>query len=113
MNKEPETYDELMRMKRCVDLTKYYKLSKEEVEKIYEFDTLTGLILQNKKSVLISPASHFVTSEEKIKKAVSRIRAELDRQMEYFEENGSYTLELNGKRIMVIIKRYRKIYSSI
>ena len=60
----------------------------DNVEKIYEFDTLTGLILQNKKSVLISPASHFVTSEEKIKKAVSRIKEELDRQMEYFEENG-------------------------
>ena len=60
----------------------------DNVEKICEFDTLTGLILSNKKSVLISPASHFVTSEEKIKKAVTRIKEELDSQMKYFDDNG-------------------------
>ena len=37
MNKEPETYDELILQRRCVELTKYYELSKEEVEKIYEW----------------------------------------------------------------------------
>ena len=37
MNKEPETYEELIRMKRCIDLTKYYELSKEDLEKIYDF----------------------------------------------------------------------------
>ena len=36
MNKEPETYEELIRKKRCIDLTKYYQLTAEipEIEKI-------------------------------------------------------------------------------
>lgn len=37
MNKEPETYEELIRYKRCVDLTKYYSLSQSELDKIYNF----------------------------------------------------------------------------
>ena len=37
MNKEPETYEELIRMKRCVELTKYYNVTKEELEQIYNF----------------------------------------------------------------------------
>ena len=37
MNKEPETYEELIRKKRCIDLTKYYELSKDDLEQIYNF----------------------------------------------------------------------------
>lgn len=37
MNKEPETYEELIRKKRCIDLTKYYELSQQDLEKIYDF----------------------------------------------------------------------------
>lgn len=37
MNKEPETYEELIRMKRVIELTKYYELTKEELEQIYNF----------------------------------------------------------------------------
>lgn len=37
MRFEPETYEELVRMKRCIELTKHYELSKEELERIYDF----------------------------------------------------------------------------
>ena len=37
MNKEPETYEELIRKKRCIDLTKYYELSQADLEQIYNF----------------------------------------------------------------------------
>lgn len=37
MNKEPETYEELIRQKRCVDLTNYYELTNSELEQIYNF----------------------------------------------------------------------------
>ena len=37
MNKEPETYEELIRQKRCIDLTKYYELSMDDLNKIYTF----------------------------------------------------------------------------
>ena len=48
------------------------------VERISEFDPLTGTILKNIKTTTIFPASHFVTSEEKLEEAVKRIEEELD-----------------------------------
>ncbi len=49
----------------------------DEIEKISEIDTLTGAVKQNKKTVSIFPASHFVTSEDKLKIAIERIKEEL------------------------------------
>ena len=57
----------------------------DEVEKISEFDTLTGAILKNKKTVSIFPTSHFVTSDEKLKKAIKNIEIELNEQLEKFK----------------------------
>ena len=37
MDKEPETYEELIRKKRCIDLTNYYDFSMEELNQIYDF----------------------------------------------------------------------------
>lgn len=54
----------------------------DEIDSIREFDPLTGNILSNKKSVSIFPASHFVTSDAKLQKALSNIRIELDEQLE-------------------------------
>lgn len=59
----------------------------DEIEKINEYDTLTGTITSNKNSISLFAASHFVTSEEKIKKAIENIRIELKDQLEYFKEN--------------------------
>ena len=60
----------------------------DEIERISEFDTLTGVILSNKKSVMISPASHFVTDEKNLEEAVRRIENELEERLEYFEKEG-------------------------
>ena len=54
----------------------------DEVDRISEMDTLTGAIIKNKKSVTIFPASHFVTSEEKLKEAIKRIKEELKERVE-------------------------------
>ncbi|MBO5376287.1 MAG: excinuclease ABC subunit UvrB [Bacilli bacterium] len=59
----------------------------DEVDRISEIDTLTGVIKNNKKNVSIFPASHFVTSDEKMKKALERIKLELDERVKYFKEN--------------------------
>ena len=58
----------------------------DEIDKISEIDTLTGVILNNKKSVSIFPASHFVTSEPKLKNAIKNIREELVERIKYFKE---------------------------
>ena len=59
----------------------------DEIDRICEFDTLTGNINQDKKSIAIFPASHFVTSEDKLKIAISNIREELKERLAYFKEN--------------------------
>ena len=59
----------------------------DEIDKISEIDTLTGVILNNKKSVSIFPASHFVTSEGKLEKAINNIKLELADRIKYFNEN--------------------------
>ncbi len=59
----------------------------DTIDRISEFDTLTGAILSNKKTITIFPASHFVTSEEKLKIAIQNIRKELEERLEYFKEN--------------------------
>ena len=60
----------------------------DEIEKISEFDTLTGEVLINKKTISIFPASHFVTSDEKLKLAIENIREELKEQLEKFKNEG-------------------------
>lgn len=57
----------------------------DEVERLSEFDILTGSITQDKKTITIFPASHFVTSEEKLKIAIERIQEELKEQLEKFK----------------------------
>ena len=59
----------------------------DEIDRISEIDPLTGAIKTNKKTVSIFPASHFVTSDEKLKKALNTIREELKDRLEYFKEN--------------------------
>ncbi len=59
----------------------------DTIDRISEFDTLTGKIIRNKKSVSIFPASHFVTSDEKLEKAIQNIKEELEERLKYFKEN--------------------------
>ena len=59
----------------------------DEIDRISEFDTITGKIIKDKKSVSIFPASHFVTSDDKLKIAVKNIKEELNERLEYFKEH--------------------------
>lgn len=59
----------------------------DEVDRISEIDSLTGTIKNKKKNVSIFPASHFVTSDDKMKLALERIKEEMENQVKYFKEN--------------------------
>ena len=59
----------------------------DEVDRICEFDVVTGAIIKEKMSVSIFPASHFVTSDDKLKIAVDRIREELEERRKHFLDN--------------------------
>lgn len=60
----------------------------DEIERIREVDALTGEILGEREHVAIFPASHFVTREEKMEKAIINIEKELEEQLEKLRENG-------------------------
>ena len=65
----------------------------DTVDRISEFDTITGKIIKNKKSVSIFPASHFVTNDDKIKISIERIRKECEERCKYFSDLGKYIEE--------------------
>ena len=69
--------------------TKAYRIEMfgDEIEAILEFDTVTGSIIERKKTITIFAASHFVTTEEKLKRAVGTIKEELQERLEYFKKN--------------------------
>ena len=69
--------------------TKGYRIELfgDEIENILEFDTVTGQILERLNTVTIFAASHFVTTEDKIKRACQTIREELNDRLEYFKKN--------------------------
>ncbi len=59
----------------------------DEVDRISEFDILTGAIIQNKKTISIFPASHFVTSDDKLHEAIRRIKEELAVRLKELKDN--------------------------
>lgn len=59
----------------------------DEVENIRKFDPVTGTIIKSIKSITISPASHFVTSDEKMCEAIKRIEEELDSRLQELKDN--------------------------
>ena len=53
----------------------------DEIDRLVEVDALTGEVITERKHVAVYPASHYVTTKEKMKVAVERIEAELDEQL--------------------------------
>src|SRR3954463_13937751 len=60
----------------------------DEVESIQHFDPLTGEILDEIDHVAVWPATHYVTKEETVERAVSEIKQELAERLVFFEERG-------------------------
>jgi len=58
----------------------------DEVERIIEFNTITGEIVRELSSIHIYPARHFITEEEKLQQAIKDIEKELDERIKFFQE---------------------------
>lgn len=58
----------------------------DEIERIREVDALTGEIIGEREHVAIFPASHFVTGEEKLLKAIENIEKEVEDRLEVLRE---------------------------
>lgn len=70
----------------------------DEIDRIREFDVLTGNILGERNHVSISPASHFATSHEVLEKAISQIEDELEDRLK----------ELNSQEKLLEAQRLRQ-----
>jgi excinuclease ABC subunit B len=60
----------------------------DEIDRITEIDVLTGEVLGVREHVGIYPASHFVTSRERLERAIERIRQELAERLEELRAQG-------------------------
>lgn len=63
------------------------------IDRISEFDVVTGKVLKDKKSISLFPASHFVTSHDKLEKAIDNIYDELEDRLKYFRDNNKFIEE--------------------
>jgi len=59
----------------------------DEIERISEIHTVTGIPVNELSHIAIYPASHYVTTEEKLQNAISEIKLEMKQRLEYFEKN--------------------------
>ena len=59
----------------------------DEIERITEVDYLTGEMRREMETVSIFPAKHFITEEEKMKKAIADIELELEERIKHFKSS--------------------------
>ena len=60
----------------------------DEIDRISEINVVTGTATRYVNHVAIYPASHYVTTKEKMASAIERIREECDERVKYFTDNG-------------------------
>ncbi len=60
----------------------------DEIDRISEFDPLTGHVHAQLTNLTLYPAKQFVTPHDKLNRAMREIRAELDARVAYFEKHG-------------------------
>lgn len=68
----------------------------DEVEKIISYSPLTGEVLDTSESLDIYPAKHYITVDDRMKKAIADIEAELEERLIYFKAHEQY---LEAQRI--------------
>jgi excinuclease ABC subunit B len=60
----------------------------DQIETITRVNQITGELIEDMDEVMIFPAKHFITPEEKLLRAVRSIETELDERLAYFRANG-------------------------
>lgn len=68
----------------------------DEVERVMEFNPLTGEVIEELQEAAIYPAKQYLTAADKMKDAIADIEAELEERLKFFKETGKY---LEAQRI--------------
>jgi excinuclease ABC subunit B len=82
----------------------------DEIERISEINVITGVPVRSLSHVAIYPASHYVTTEEKMERAVGEIMREMKERVEYFESaNKLIEAQRNHQRTMYDVEMIREL----
>lgn len=65
----------------------------DEVDEIWEFDTLTGGKLHKLDRIVVYPNTHYATPMPSVLQAISNIRQDLEERLQYFHDNMKYVEE--------------------
>ena len=60
----------------------------DEIDRITDFNPVTGAVNRHLNHIAIYPASHYVTTKDKMDRAIGEIRRELEEQVKYFTDSG-------------------------
>lgn len=60
----------------------------DEIEAISEIDPLTGKAIKRRDKLMVYPAKHFVTTKDKLERAILSIEEELKQRLKYFKKEG-------------------------
>ncbi len=73
------------------------ELFDDEIERIREFDVLTGQVINEYSVLSLFPATQFVTNKDKLEEGIKRIEKELEQRVNFFKKEGKL---LEAERIM-------------
>lgn len=62
----------------------------DEIDRLCEINPLTGAAVRDVQHIAIYPASHYVTTREKMQRAVTELERELEERVQWFEEHGKF-----------------------
>ena len=68
----------------------------DEIDRVSEFDPVTGRVIRRLTNIPVFPASHYITPKEKLQRAVGEIRRECDERVAYFKSRDKF---LEAQRI--------------
>ncbi|TFG90460.1 MAG: excinuclease ABC subunit UvrB, partial [Candidatus Atribacteria bacterium] len=60
----------------------------DEIEAISQINPLTGKVIERRDKLIVYPAKHFVTTQDKLKSALLSIEEELEERLKYFKKEG-------------------------
>ena len=69
----------------------------DEIEKISEFEAVTGSVIREIQEFDLYPATQYVTTKERLVPAISGIKSELEERVAYFEKSGRYLAQATAK----------------
>jgi len=80
----------------------------DEIERLTEFDVLTGRVLAEMNHVAVYPARHYVVTDEKMTRAIASIEAELEERLKELRDNGkileAYRLEQRTRQDLDMLR---------